>query len=85
MKILSWGVDLETIEKKSVFSWKQLVKRKAKEYEVRRLVKLKESKNESKQKNLEYIKLEGAQYLTTKDVKLAKTLFICLFFLILSI
>ena len=40
-----------------------------------RLLKVKESKNESKLKNLEYEKLEGAQYLTTMDVKMAKTLF----------
>ena len=64
-------VDLETIENKSVFSWKQLVKRKDKELEFRRLLKLKESKNESKLKNLEYEKLEGQQYLTTMDIKKA--------------
>ena len=38
-------------------------------------MKLKESKNESKLKNLKYEKLEGQQYLTTMDVKKAKTVF----------
>ena len=68
-------IDLEMIENKSVFSWKQLVKKKAKEFEFGRLMMVKESKNESKLKNLEYKKLEVQQYLTTMDVKLAKTLF----------
>ena len=68
-------IDMESIEKKSVFSWKQYVKKKAKEFEFKRLMKLKESKNESKLKNLKYEKLEGQQYLTTMDVKKAKTVF----------
>ena len=53
------------------------MKRKAKEFEFRRLLKLKESENKSKLKNLEYGQLEGQQYLTTMDVKKAKTLFRC--------
>ena len=68
-------VDLAVIEKKSEFSWKTLVKRKAKEYELERLILLKETKNKSKMKDLEYEKLLAQEYLTNLDVHLAKTVF----------
>ena len=57
-------VDLDIIQKKSVLSWKNLVKREAKKFELARLLKLKESKSESKMKNLKYGKLEAQKYLT---------------------
>ena len=68
-------MDLAVIEKKSEFSWKTLVKRKAKEYELERLILLKETKNKSKMKDLEYEKLLAQEYLTNLDVHLAKTVF----------
>ena len=43
--------------------------------QFKRLMKLKEPKNESKLKNVKYEKLEGQQYLTTLDVRKAKTVF----------
>ena len=68
-------VDLDIIQKKSVLSWKNLVKSEAKKFELARLLKLKESKSESKMKNLKYGKLEAQKYLTMLDVNLAKTVF----------
>ena len=68
-------VDLDIIQKKSVLSWKNLVKREAKKFELERLLKMKESKSESKMKNLKYEKLEAQKYLTMLDVNLAKTVF----------
>ena len=58
-----------------MFSWRQFVKKKAKEFEFKRLMKLKKSKNESELKNVKYERLEGQQYLTTLDVRKAKTVF----------
>ena len=66
-------VDLALIEKKSEFSWKTLVKKKAKEYELERLILVKETKNKSKMKDLKYEKLMAQEYLTNLDVHLAKT------------
>ena len=44
--------DLEYIQKKSNFSWKNLVKKQAKGYELSKLIELKEGKNASKLANL---------------------------------
>ena len=49
--------DLEYIQKKSNFSWKNLVKKQAKGYELSKLIELKEGKNASKLANLSYEKL----------------------------
>ena len=68
-------VDIVSLEKKSEFSWKTLVKKKAKEYELNRLIKMKETKNESKLKDLEYDQLKTQEYLTNLNVHLAKTVF----------
>ena len=67
--------DLHYIEKKSVFSWKNIVRKRAKEVEFEKMVEIKETKNESKLKSLKYEKLEKQDYLTNLDVKLAKTAF----------
>ena len=66
-------VDLAVIEKKSEFSWKTLVKKKAKEYELERLILLKETKNKLKMKDKKYEKLMAQEYQTNLDVHLAKT------------
>ena len=42
---LDLTVDLEEIEKKSIFSWKNLIKKKAKEFELRKLLNMNESKS----------------------------------------
>ena len=68
-------VDLAYIEKKSVFSWKNTVKKRAKEYEFDKMIEKKETKNQSKLKPLSYEKLEQQEYLKNLDVKLAKTSF----------
>ena len=68
-------VDLDFIGNKSVFSWKNLVKKKAKEFEFKNLVEMKEKKNESKMRNLNYEKLILHEYLTSLDVHLAKNVF----------
>ena len=67
--------DLDLIQNKSVFSWKNLVKKKARAFELVSLVKLKEAKSESKMKNLSYEKLQTQKYLTMLDVRMAKTVF----------
>ena len=66
---------LEIMKNMSSLSWKNLVKRKSKEYEFKKLVELKESQNKSKLKNLCYEKLEMQQYLNDLEVKTAKNLF----------
>ena len=72
---LGLPADLDFIEKKSVFSWKNCVKKKAKEFELRNLLNMKNSRSESKLKNLNYDKLEIQSYLTNLDVNLAKNTF----------
>ena len=67
--------DLEKIGGKSVFSWKNLVKKKAKEFDLKNLLKMKQSRSESKMKNLTYDKLNIQDYLTNLDVKLEKNRF----------
>ena len=55
--------DLAAIKDKSVFSWKTLVKKKARQFELERLVEIKETKNKSKMKNLGYKQLKRQEYL----------------------
>ena len=61
--------------KKSIFSWKNIVKKKSKEFELRKLLNMKEYKSKSKVKNLNYDKLHIQDYLINLDVKLAKNVF----------
>ena len=67
--------DLEQIRKRSIFSWKNIVKKKAKEFELRNMNTIKETKNKSKMKELHYEKLEVQEYFKTLEVSQAKTLF----------
>ena len=67
--------DLDYISKKSVFSWKNLVKKNARTYELRNLTILKESRNESKMANLKYDQLKPQDYLSELDVREAKNVF----------
>ena len=69
-------LNMQEIEEKSVFSWKQFVKKKARAFEFKKLMKMKESKTNSKLEKLKYEKLEEQQYLKSLDVKKAKTVFI---------
>jgi hypothetical protein len=72
---LDLPVDLEEIEKKSIFSWKNLIKKRAKEFELRKLLNNKATKGKSNMKNLNYDKLHLQDYLINLDVKLAKNVF----------
>ena len=54
-------------------SWKNLVKKKAKEYKLRKLLDIKE--NKSKLRKLNYKKLEMQEYLVTFDSQIAKNVF----------
>ena len=67
--------DLQIIGDKTLFSWKNLVKKKAKEFELRNMKNIKETKNKSKMSNLNYEKFERQEYFTTLQVKHVKTLF----------
>ena len=67
--------NLDLIQNKSEYSWIKLVKKQAKEYELRRLIKIKDTKNGSKMKELKYQKLECQDYLGNVDAKLAKSVF----------
>ena len=49
--------DLAVIRKKSIVSWKSLVKKKAREFELGNMIPKKETKNKSKIKELNYEKL----------------------------
>ena len=66
---------LETIENMSVFSWKNQVKKKIKEYEFKKLIEIKNLKNKSKMKTLTYEKLEIQEYLLDSEVREAKAIF----------
>ena len=52
LKDFNLPAELEFIESKSVFSWKNLVKKKVKEYEFKSLMELKGSKVKDEMKNL---------------------------------
>ena len=54
---LDLPADLDLIGGKPVFSWKNVVQKEAKECEIRNLLNMKESRSESKMKNLSYDKL----------------------------
>ena len=62
--------DLSEIQRRSVFSWKTLVKRKAKEYELKQLLILSDGK--SKTKYLEYQSLAMQSYLIGLNSNAAK-------------
>ena len=59
----------EVLESKSTKSFKDLIKLKAREFELRSLVVIKNT--QSKMKNLEYDKLNLQEYLQTLDTDLA--------------
>ena len=64
--------DLGWIMKKSVFSWKKLVKKRAKDFELRIFLEMKEEKNKSKLKNLNYETLKLQEYLLNLNVRRLK-------------
>ena len=63
--------DLESLENLSVKYCKNLIKKKAKEYEFRCLMNMKNEKSKVKMKNLEYETLELQPYLKKLDANLA--------------
>ena len=65
--------DLETIQAKSEYVFKNLTKKKAKEFELRSLIEMKNTKSKSKMKNLNYPKLEMQTYLEELDANLASS------------
>ena len=67
--------DLEALEKKSKYSFKNLIKKKTNEYEYRCLINMKISQSKTKMKNLEYKRLELQPYLKKFDANMA----ICVF------
>jgi hypothetical protein len=72
---LGLPADLEIIKKKSEFGWKVLVKKRAREYELKKLLEIKMEKSKSKMKNLGYDELKPQDYLKNLDVKEAKNVF----------
>ena len=71
MDLFDFGLprDLELLESKSTNNFKNLIKKKAREFELRSLVTIK--KTQSKMKNLKYDKLKLQEYLQTMDTDLA--------------
>ena len=67
--------DLDVIEKKSKYAWKNLVKRTIKEFEFRELTTLKENRNQSKLEKLSYQELHQQEYFTSLKVEQAKEIF----------
>ena len=69
--------DLQFIRSKSKLVFNKLVKNKARQFELNRLVELKNSRNSSKMKDLYYIELKMQEYLELKDMSAsqAKALF----------
>ena len=65
--------DLETIQAKSEYVFKNLTKKKAKEFELRSLIEMKNTKSKSKMKTLNYPKLEMQTYLEQLDANLASS------------
>ena len=68
-------IDLQKVSEKTSISWKNFVKKKAKEYDLQKLIKMKEFRNKSKMNLLKYDKLESQQYLEEFNVSKAKTIF----------
>ena len=62
--------DVEIIGRKSKLSWKNVVRKKAKEFELKEL--LYENATKSKTKDLKYVKLEMQEYLKCLDANKAK-------------
>ena len=77
LDLLDFGLprDLETLEKQSVSFFKNLIKKKAKEYEYRSLIKLKNETSKVKMKNLNYSELKLQPYLRSLDSNLANCVF----------
>ena len=71
MDLFDFGLprDLELLESRSTNNFKNLIKKKAREFELRSLVTIK--KTQSKMKNLKYDKLKLQEYLQTMDTDLA--------------
>ena len=72
---LNLPTSLTEIGKRKLFSWKQLVKKRVKEYELKNLLEIKFSSNKSKMKSLYYEKLELQEYFSKFDVIEARTIF----------
>ena len=68
---------LEAIQAMSTFQFKSLVKKRAKQYELTKLLELKEEKANSKMRNLTYSELKIQDYLLLKAINIseAKSLF----------
>ena len=67
--------DLDIIETKTKFSWKNLVKRKIKEFEFNELIRMKETQNKSKLGNLNYDELQQQEYFSSLNVTHSKEVF----------
>ena len=67
--------DLEMIEKKTKLTWKNLVKRKIKEFEFKELIEIKETRNQSKLEKLNYKELNQQEYLNNLNVVQLKEIF----------
>ena len=61
--------DLELIGDKTKLAWKNLVKRKIKEFEFKELINVKESQNQSKLEKLTYQELHQQEYFTNLKVE----------------
>ena len=68
--------DLNNIEKKTTISWKNLVKRKIREYELKQLIHIKDTQNQSKLSSLNYVELKQQDYFTSLNVPQAKEIFL---------
>ena len=67
--------NLEKVKEKSSLSWKNLIRKRAKEFELDKLIIYKEAKNTSKLGSLIYDKLETQEYLKELTVNEAKAVF----------
>ena len=63
------------IEKKTKLTWKNLVKRKIKEFEFKELIEIKETRNQSKLEKLNYKELNQQEYLNNLNVVQLKEIF----------
>ena len=72
---LSLPNDLDEIRKKTTFSWKSLVRRKIREYEIKELISIQQTQNKSKLDKLKYEELQQQEYFTCLSVEQAKETF----------
>ena len=72
---LSLPNDLDEIRKKTTFSWKSLVRRKIREYEIKELISIQQTQNKSKLDKLKYVELQQQEYFTSLSVEQAKETF----------